>query len=541
MSLKRGRETVSEFRGRPDKCRGPAQILDVFVTFLYLGCTAFGGPVAHRARFRELLVRDPEDDAGRDGPFLRVRLDPQLFEDLWVFANLLPGPSSSQVGMAIGRIHAGPPGAFAAWLGFTLPTALLAWAGGTVVFLYRSHLPPGLVAGLLVAVFVVILNAVRTMLIDHQKQLSPMCVSIWRSIAKHSGKPDWKQAVARYCRDDGLHGIIAAASCFVIVLALSDSPLLGSMLALVTGMVSTEAASDWVPQTLLQMCQFAVIVLGLAAGVLLFPGDRNLAPVTKTRQARRASVGFGWLILFFLLLGAAVLAWNLEPRFWLADLAARFYRVGSLVFGGGHVVLPLLEAEVVPTGFVDREVFLSGYGAIQALPGPLFAFATFLGTVATPAPGAAPGGWVGGLMAVAAIFAPSLLLVSGLLDVFLKHRDHPLVRRALKGANAAVVGILGAALWPIWEAASGKWQSLGLVQPVFWLSSLLLLALLIGIPVPDRIRSAPHRERSVFHGSRLRAFLGERADSTRVKSRILRVPAPLLVIAAALGGWALGG
>ncbi len=532
---------MSESPGRSDKWQGPARILDVFLTFLYLGCTAFGGPVAHRARFRELLVRDPKDETGGNGPFPRIRLDPRLFEDLWVFANLLPGPSSSQVGMAIGRIHAGPPGAFAAWLGFTLPTALLAWAGGTVVFLYRSHLPPGLVTGLLVAVFVVILNAVRTMLIDHQKQLSPMILSLWRSVANRSENSDWKQAVAGYCRDDGLHATIAAASCLVIVFAMSGSPFLGSTLSLVSGIFSSEPAPDRVPQTLLQMCQFAVIFFGLAAGIFLFPGDRNPVPVASAPQARHASVGFGWLILFVVLLGAAALAWNPEPRHWLADLAARFYRVGSLVFGGGHVVLPLLEAEVVPTGFVDREVFLSGYGAIQAFPGPLFAFATFLGTVATPVPGAVPGGWVGGLVAVAAIFAPSLLLVSGLLDVFLKHRDHPLVRRALKGANAAVVGILGAALWPIWEAASGKWQSLGLVQPLFWLASLLLLALLIGIPVAGRTRSTPKMKGSELLGGLSIIVTGERTDSTGKKSAVVRLPAPVLVVAAALGGWALGG
>ncbi len=528
--------TEAEPRGQPP----PVGARHVLLAFLFIGCTAFGGPVAHRARFRELLVQDGTGP-GPGSLFQRIQLRPQLFEDLWVFANLLPGPSSSQVAIAIGRIHAGAPGAFAAWIGFTLPTAILAISGGYLVFEYRQALPPGLIAGLLTAVFVVILNAVRTMLVDHQKHLRPLFRTMLRMAIAPAAGSEAKRTLGRYVRDDGLHAAVAAVSCTIIVLAMQGHPFLASVLAHAEKAVSAGPPPAWTSQSLLQVYQFSVIFLGLTMGVLFFPGGSG--PGRRTADGIPAMpLGYGWLILFLLLLAAAALAWSPEPGFWLADLAARFYRVGSLVFGGGHVVLPLLEVEVVPTGLVERETFLIGYGAIQALPGPLFAFAGYLGTVATPEAGAAPGGWPGGLVAVIAIFAPSLLLVSGFLGVFLRHRDHRLVRKALNGANAAVVGLLGAALWPIWTAASGKWDSLGLGQPAFWLASVLLLSLLIGIPVPgsgNRPESASSaRGRSTWFW---RFVLRTDHASAGATTLVLRIPAPLIVIGAALGGWTLGG
>ena len=524
----------------PDRSTGP---LHVFLAFLFIGCTAFGGPVAHRARFRELLVRDREPVSGTDDLFQRVQLRPQLFEDLWVFANLLPGPSSSQVAIAIGKIHCGGPGAFAAWMGFTLPTALLAAAGGQLVFAYRQALPPGLIAGLLIAVFVVILNAVRSMLCDHQKQLVPLVLASGRLAAGRRSGREWKEALASYRKQDGMHAAVAAFTCAIVVLAMNGHPLLVQALALVANTFSGGPTYDWASQNLLQAFQFGVIPLGLALGILFFPGKTRPEGVEGAKPPCMPP-GYGWLIVFAVLLGAAALSWALAPGIWLADLAARFYRVGALVFGGGHVVLPLLEVEVVPTGLVDREVFLIGYGAIQALPGPLFAFATFLGTVATPGPGAMPGGWLGGLVAVVAIFAPSLFLVSGLLGVFLKHRDHRLVRKALNGANAAVVGILGAALWPIWNAAFDKWHALDLSHPAFWLASLVLLALLVGVRIPGgRHAMDPAQTPVQGRGQRalLNAILRTQTNSANAITAVLRLPAPFVVIGAALGGWALGG
>ncbi len=526
-----------------DATRSPertASALQVFLGFLYIGLTAFGGPVAHRARFRELLVSDSPADPARRELLRALRLRPQVFEDLWVFANLLPGPSSSQVAMAIGRIHAGTPGTFAAWAGFALPTAALATAGGVAVYHWRQSLPPGLIAGLLIAVFVVILNAVRSMLLDHQTQLAPTLRAVSAALVRRNARPGARRAFFLWIGRDGLHAAVAAASCAVMILAMHGHPLLVSALALAADALADAPSGNWARQNLLQTVQFAVILLGLGVGLALFPGGRETRPSALPPSAG-SRTGPAWLILFVLLLAVAALTWNPGPDWWLADLAARFYRVGALVFGGGHVVLPLLEGEIVATGRVERETFLIGYGAVQALPGPLFAFAGFLGTVASPGPGMPPGGWTVGLLCVAAIFAPSLLLVSGLLGVFLRHRDRPLVRKALGGANAAVVGILGAALWPIWAEASAKWYALGLAAPGFWLATLLLLGLLAGIPLParkTRFEGDALRGRSAG-GLRLVAELRSRQPGEPVAR--IRLPAPLLVVAAALGGWLLGG
>ena len=480
----------------------PAGVLAVFLAFLHLGCTAFGGPVAHRARFREMMVASDTEVADSRAGVVQIRA--RLFEDLWVFANLLPGPSSSQVAMAIGRIHAGTGGALAAWLGFSLPTTVLAIAGGYLLLAHRQSLPPGLVAGLMIAVFVVILNAVRSMLLDQQRQLRPLLASL--GLRQRETATGRAAALGRYLRVDGPQAGFTVLATAVMVLALQAHPALLAAAFRLAEVLGVEFGRT--PDQLLRLCQLGLILLGLAAGALLLPAEAPSpgTPAATPLPRTAAPTATVWLLLFALLLATAVAAGGGpgegSP---LGELAARFYRVGALVFGGGHVVLPLLEAETVPTGLVERETFLAGYGAIQALPGPLFAFAGFLGTVAGPEQ---PAGWLGGLVAVAAIFAPSLLLVSGLLDLFLHHRDHIRVRRALRGANAAVVGILAAALWPIWTAASGKWHALGLGPVSFLLVSLALLVLLIGIPL---------------------------------SGRVWRLPAPAVVLAAALAGWALAG
>ena len=477
----------------------PAGVAAVFLAFLHLGCTAFGGPVAHRARFREMLVASDTEVADSRAGVVRIRA--RLFEDLWVFANLLPGPSSSQVAMAIGRIHAGTGGALAAWLGFSLPTTVLAIAGGYLLLAFP--LPPGLVAGLMIAVFVVILNAVRSMLLDQQRQLRPLLASLTAGPLRRGTAIGRAAALGRYLRADGSQAGLTVLATAVMVLALQGHPALLAAASRLAEVLGVEFGRT--PDQLLRLCQLGLILLGLAAGALLLPAEAPSTGTPAPAPPRRTAAPV-WLLLFALLLAAAVAAGGGGgDGSRLGELAARFYRVGALVFGGGHVVLPLLEAETVPAGLVERETFLAGYGAIQALPGPLFAFAGFLGTVAGPEQ---PAGWLGGLVAVAAIFAPSLLLVSGLLDLFLHHRDHTRVRRALRGANAAVVGILAAALWPIWTAASGKWHALGLGPVSFLLVSLALLVLLIGIPL---------------------------------SGRVWRLPAPAVVLAAALAGWALAG
>jgi chromate transporter len=155
---------------------------------------------------------------------------------------------------------------------------------------------------------------------------------------------------------------------------------------------------------------------------------------------RRA--GALWLTLFFALLAGLPLGLAVFPSQALAVVDA-FYRAGALVFGGGHVVLPLLQASVVPTGWVGNDALLAGYGATQAVPGPLFTFAAFLGASMH----GAPTGWGGGLLALAAIFTPACLLIAGALPFWEHLRARPGVRAALMGINAAVVGLLLAALW----------------------------------------------------------------------------------------------
>ena len=176
-------------------------------------------------------------------------------------------------------------------------------------------------------------------------------------------------------------------------------------------------------------------------------------PITLSRR-----VGAMWLALFVLLLAGLPLLAELAPSQGLALIDA-FYRTGSLVFGGGHVVLPLLQAEVVPTHWVSNDVFLAGYGAAQAMPGPLFTFAAFLGASMQPA----PTGWLGGLLCLLAIFAPSFLLVMGALPFWQTLRRCARTQAALAGVNAAVVGLLLAALYqPVWTSAIFSARDFGL-------------------------------------------------------------------------------
>jgi chromate transporter len=203
--------------------------------------------------------------------------------------------------------------------------------------------------------------------------------------------------------------------------------------------------------------QVAVISAAALAGLLLFkptpPAAHDALPVTLSRRA-----GAMWLSLFVLVLAGLPILAQLIPNQGLAMIDA-FYRSGSLVFGGGHVVLPLLQAEVVPTGWVSNDVFLAGYGAAQAMPGPLFTFAAFLGASMSQA----PSGWLGGLLCLLAIFAPSFLLVLGALPFWESLRRSPRTQAALAGVNAAVVGLLLAALYqPVWTSAIFSARDFGL-------------------------------------------------------------------------------
>lgn len=355
----------------------PAQeqtpLSEVFTVFLRLGLTSFGGPIAHLGYFRnEFVVR-------------RKWLDDKDYADLVALCQFLPGPASSQVGIAIGLLRAGFAGGFAAWLGFTLPSAIAMVLFAFSVASIGDALGSGWLHGLKIAAVAVVAQAVLGMM---------------RSLA-----PDRERATLA----------VAAAA-----LTLAIPTAWGQVGAIVLGgLVGLALFRDGVPESQVALS----------------------SPVSKT-------VAVAALAIFFALLVGLPLAAAAFPSQSLAVFDA-FYRAGSLVFGGGHVVLPLLQAEVVPPGWVSNDVFLAGYGAAQAVPGPLFTFAAFLGAAMGPQ----PNGWAGAVLCLVAVFLPSFLLIVGALPFWNLLRTRPTAQAALKGVNAAVVGLLLAALYhPVWTS-----------------------------------------------------------------------------------------
>ncbi len=346
----------------------------VFLVFLRLGLTSFGGPVAHLGYFREELV------------VRRRWLSERNYADLVALCQFLPGPASSQVGMALGLARAGYPGALAAWLGFTLPSAVALILFALGLAHWGDAVPAGLLHGLKVVAVAVVAQAV------------------------------WGMARS-LCPDVPRISLMAVAACAVLWWS-----------------------SAW--------AQVLVLVLAALVGLWkLAPGQGGAHEPLPMAVGRRA--GLVWLALFVALLLGLPWAVAVFPHATLA-VADAFYRAGSLVFGGGHVVLPLLQAELVPTGWVDQDTFLAGYGAAQAVPGPLFTFAAFLGASLQTGP---QGVW-GAVVCLLAIFAPSFLLVAGALPFWEGLRAHPRMQAALAGVNAAVVGLLVAALYqPVWTSA----------------------------------------------------------------------------------------
>ncbi len=330
-------------------------------------------------------------------------LDERSYADLVALCQFLPGPASSQVGIGIGLSRAGYAGALAAWVGFTLPSAII-----LVLFAYgvASLGDPGgsgWLRGLKVAAVAVVAQAVLGMV---------------RSLA-----PDRERAT------------LAVASA-LLVLAL--------------------------PGTLGQL---AAILLGAGVGLALLRGTGSgvpapSLPLAVSRRAGAASlIIFAGLLLVLPLLAATVPSQTLR----LVDV---FYRAGSLVFGGGHVVLPLLESAVVTPGWVTPEVFLAGYGATQAVPGPLFTFSAYLGASMGPQ----PSGWTGALVCLVAVFLPSFLLVVGTLPFWEALRRQARAQAALAGVNAAVVGLLLAALYdPVWTTGVTSASDFGLAALAFLL------------------------------------------------------------------------
>jgi chromate transporter len=358
--------------------------LETLRAFGRLGCTSFGGPVAHIGYFRtEFVTR-------------RAWLDERGFADLVALCQFLPGPASSQLGMAIGLLRAGPLGMVAAWVGFTLPSAIAMTLAGLGVAHLGDLGHAGWLRGLkLVAVAVV-------------------AQAVW--------------GMARSLCPDRLRASFAVAAA---VVALTAPTMVGQVLA---------------------------IVLGASAGLVLLPRSEaaagtDLPPVRVARGIAAAA-----LTLFLaLLLGLPLIGGEAGLR-----VFAAFYRAGALVFGGGHVVLPLLQDAVVPAGWVGQSAFLAGYGAAQAMPGPLFTFAAFLG--------AAWGGVGGAGLALVAIFLPSFLLVAGGLPFWSALRHRADVQAALRGVNAAVVGVLLAALYtPVFTSAVSGGADFALALTAFLL------------------------------------------------------------------------
>ena len=365
--------------------RGSA--LEVLAVALRLGLTSFGGPIAHIGYFRREYVER------------RRWLDEAAFADLVALCQSLPGPASSELGIAIGTRRAGMRGGLAAWLGFTLPSA----AALIVLGLYASSSDlsgAGWVHGLKLAAVAVVAAAVLGMA---------------RTLT-----PDWTR-----------RGLALAALAVALLIA---TPL----------------------------TQLGVIAGGALLGLLLI---RNSAPPPTPDEASPLSrrVGLAALGLFFGLLVALPLAAQIADSQTL-NLVGGIYSSGALVFGGGHVVLPLLHATTVDPGFVSQDQFLAGYGAAQAVPGPLFTFAAFLGTVSN----VSPSGIAGGLLALAAIFLPAFLLIWGTLPFWHDLRRSSSFRRALSGTNAAVVGLLAAALYnPVWTSAVGSWIDVAICAAAF--------------------------------------------------------------------------
>jgi chromate transporter len=366
----------------------------VFLIFLRLGLTSFGGPIAHLGYFRdEFVVR-------------RQWLSESSYADLVALCQFLPGPASSQVGIALGLSRSGYGGALAAWMGFTLPSAIALIIFALGIASYGDAMPVGVLHGLKVVAVAVVAQAV------------------------------WGMA-RNLCPDAPRVSILAAAACFVLLFPSA-------------------------------LGQVGVIFSAAIIGLLLFKPQPSEAHDPLPISIRRR-VGLFWLALFFALLFGLPLLASLFPSQKLSMVDA-FYRAGSLVFGGGHVVLPLLQAQVVPVGWVDNDAFLAGYGVAQAVPGPLFTFAAFLGASMKQA----PSGWLGGLICLVAIFAPSYLLVAGTLPFWEHLRRNTRTQAALMGINAAVVGLLLAALYkPVWMSAIHSPRDFGLalvamVALMFW-------------------------------------------------------------------------
>lgn len=359
----------------------------IFLIYLRLGCISFGGPVAHLGYFKNEFVNR------------RKWLDDSAYTELLGLCQFIPGPSSSQLGFAIGWHRGGLLGACAAWLGFTLPSALL-MIGFAYGLFALGNSSGDLIHGLLIAAVAVVANAVLGL-----------------------GK--------KLCTD--LPRILIA--------------------------ILSAALAYYLPGSLTQI---AVILMGGLLGNALFRqhASNNSAPVELQVHSSRSTVFISLILYSVLLIGSLMALQSTQAH----AIYAHHYRAGALVFGGGHVVLPLLHDGLVNGGLLSESNFLAGYSAAQALPGPLFTLASFLGTTGASMQPA----WLGGIGTLIALFLPGLLLLVGLLPCWNRLRHRAWAQAGLIGANAAVVGLLLAAFfYPVWSHGITNWIDLGIAAAAF--------------------------------------------------------------------------
>lgn len=378
----------------------PHSIAEVFIAFLKLGLTSFGGPIAHIGYYRQAFVEK------------RRWLSEDQFAQLLVLCQFLPGPASSQMGFSLGMMRAGWLGAIAAFVAFTLPSALLLFAFAQGLPYLSDTIGQALIHGLKLVALVVVAQAV------------------WLMANKLT--PDWAR-----------RGIALLAALFLLFIS---HPI----------------------------AQIAVVIGSALVGLTFC---RGAAPQTTALSVNYGTkLAWSLLIVFFGLLFG--LPWLATDNNLLAVLDA-FYHAGALVFGGGHVVLPLLEHTVVEPGWVAADEYLAGYGAAQAVPGPVFSVAAYLGAMLP----ANNGGILGASLALIAIFLPGFLLVSAMLPLWQKLQNVPLAARAIAGVNAGVVGLLAAALYdPIWVSVVHQFSDIaiaivGLLMLQLWGISALWIVL----------------------------------------------------------------
>lgn len=368
--------------------------IDLFKTFFILGCTSFGGPVAHLGYFQNEFVEK------------KKWISSSTYADLVALSQFLPGPASSQVGIAIGQIRGGIPGGILAWFAFTLPSATLMILFGLGVGLYPEFWNQGVLHGFKIAAVVVVAHAV------------------------------WSMGV-KLCPDKERISLAAIA----LTISIGIGGTLGQLLPILLGGI------------------FGFFFLKKVDNL---PHSPSGFKISTAYSSTLLSIFF--LVLFFLPV-LANLFQNQPMR-----LFDSFFRVGSLVFGGGHVVLPLLKEEVVTTGLVSNQIFMVGYGAAQAIPGPLFTFTAYLGTVLKTTP---HGIW-GGIFCLVAAFLPAYLLIIGVLPLWERFRKETWLKQSMAGINAVVVGLLISALYsPVWtEAIFHRYDfvvfALGFILLMFW-------------------------------------------------------------------------